>query len=1525
MRLVWIALLCLSGCWYITDAEERARMDLDADGVVRPDDCDDDDDRVGAAIAWYPDADGDGYGAGDAEVGCQPPAEEGWSDRGDDCKDDDPTIHPDAVEICNQRDDDCDGVDDEGGEPVTWWYDGDLDGYGDPAQDLLTCDIPNGYVLAGSDEDGDCDDDDPEINPGAIEYCDGIDNDCDDLIDTLDPDAQDRTWYRDLDNDGYGTTDTAYVACVGPGGYVLADGDCDDLDRWVNPGALEECDGIDNDCDGALDDDDDDVDAPEYYEDADADGFGGDDTGERRCMPLDDGRILTGGDCDDGDPAINPDADEICNEVDDDCDGRVDDDDPDLVRAPAWYADADADGYGDPDSVAVRSCVAVEERVDDATDCDDTDPDINVAADEECDGIDNNCDGTVDEDSAIDADTWYRDADHDGYGDPDTSTAACDEPEGYVDDDTDCDDTDVLSYPGALEYCDDEDNDCDGDVDEEENDITWYLDDDGDGYGDASTTLVQCEQPSGYVGTGDDCDDTDADINPDAEEVCDGIDNDCDGDTDADDSSVADASTYYADDDGDGFGDKADAVIACEQPSGYVSSASDCDDTDADINPTADEVCDGADNDCDGKTDDADSGLTDGSSWYADDDGDGYGDPGIVVTACTAPTGYVADPSDCDDSDADVSPDADEECDEIDNDCDGDIDESDAIDAVDWYTDADGDGFGDGSESATPACDAPAGMVANGADCDDSDPYTYPLATDICSDGIDNDCNGVVDDGTATVTWYYDDDGDGYGDASITKTQCAQPSGYVRSDDDCDDTDADINPGATEVCNGDDDDCDGDTDDDDSDVADPETWYADADEDGYGDASSTTEACTQPSGYVADDTDCDDTDDTLGPEVDWYLDDDGDGYGDATVSITDCTQPTGYVDDDTDCDDSDPDTWPGATEECNETDNDCDGTADDGVTYVDWYEDDDDDGYGDDSGTATNDCAQPSGYVDNNDDCDDTDPDINPDATEVCNEVDDDCDGDVDTDDSDLVPDWFYLDDDEDGYGDAASTATGCTAPSGYVDNDEDCDDTDADVNPDATEVCADGVDNDCDGDATPCIGFSGSLDTGDATAALYGANIGDWSGIVARIGDVDGDGNDDLAIGSPAAGTGNPGRLDVWLGGGSASASITGGELSLAGDSAGDRFGWAVAGGLDLDDDGTPDFAVGAVGDGTGGAAAGIVYVMSGDTDLSSISSYSDFESEVLASLVGEDAADEAGTSVDLIGDFDDDGTYGDVVVGAPGDDSNAVDAGAAYVAVGAFSGSTDLSGAEAKLQGMSADDGAGASVAGAGDVDGDGVPDVIVGAPGHDTSATDAGAAYIVLGTASGTIDLDDADVILQGATTGDLAGSTLASVGDWDDDGYADVAVGAPDESTSGAAAGAVYIVLDPTTASSDLDSADVVALGANAGDSAGASIAGADFDQDGYGDVAIGATDHDQAATNAGVIFLVRGDTTGTLDLDTDADAIIAGGAARDGLGSSAAAGDWDGDGYPDLVGAASRDDGGARDAGAVYIWLSSGGL
>ncbi len=334
-----------------------------------------------------------------------------------------------------------------------------------------------------------------------------------------------------------------------------------------------------------------------------------------------------------------------------------------------------------------------------------------------------------------------------------------------VDSVLDCDDTRADVFPGAEERCNTVDDNCDGNVDEASStDATlWYRDGDGDGAGDAGRTVIACAEPVGHVADATDCDDTDASVSPSVAEVCDGADNDCDGDID--EAGAVGSGTWYADADGDLFGDASTPVSACERPDGVVIDATDCDDANADVFPGAPEVFDdGVDADCDGLDGDA--------------DGDGF-------------DSVASGGEDCDDLDPAVFPGAeDAPYDGVDADCaqDDDFDaDGDGHVAVAWggddCDDADGAVFPGAEDAAydgastdcTPADDDDvdhdgfASSEVGGADCDDGDASVNPGMPETWYDGVDSDCDGNDDD----------QDGDG----------------FVLADD-CDDEDALGYPGS---------------------------------------------------------------------------------------------------------------------------------------------------------------------------------------------------------------------------------------------------------------------------------------------------------------------------------------------------------------------------------------------------------------------------------------------------------------------------------------------------------------------------------------------------------------------------------------------------------------------------------------------------------------------------------------------------------------------------------------------------------
>lgn len=215
-------------------------------------------------------------------------------------------------------------------------------------------------------------------------------------------------------------------------GFSPGDGDCDDKDATSYPGAEERFyDGADQNCDGASDDD------------ADGDG------------------VEIDQDCNDVDAAVRPGATEVCDGIDNDC---VEGIDFGAEGALLAYADADADGWGAGAQVAIcaDSVPAGYSAV--VGDCDDSTPGIFPGGTEYCDSLDNDCDGSIDEES-IDAGYVYADTDGDGYGTHTLYQHVCGVPAGWSADSTDCDDANAAVNPAATEVCDLADNDCDGVVD----------------------------------------------------------------------------------------------------------------------------------------------------------------------------------------------------------------------------------------------------------------------------------------------------------------------------------------------------------------------------------------------------------------------------------------------------------------------------------------------------------------------------------------------------------------------------------------------------------------------------------------------------------------------------------------------------------------------------------------------------------------------------------------------------------------------------------------------------------------------------------------------------------------------------------------------------------------------------------------------------------------------------------------------------------------------------------------------------
>gem|GEM_PF-6198565 len=310
-------------------------------------DCDkyiDEDDSVGCSYYYY-DGDQDGYGnAAIAVCKCSKP--NNYVTNSGDCQDTQDNTHPNQIETCNQKDDDCDGQIDEGSvcSSTTYYCDEDHDGYTTSVAHSCTgsnC-IPS-YCYSSPTSPLDCNDAVFAIHSGAMETCNGVDDNCDGIVDPYNSNNC-KTYFYDGDKDGYGSPDGVCL-CAPIGDYTATKtGDCNSNTAEANPGMMEKCDGIDNDCDGQIDEFQS-VGCTVYYYDFDGDGWG---ISTSKCLCSAGGSSKSDmyytaiakprTDCNDANPLVNPGISEAypgksqegcANQIDDDCDGKIDMNDPD--------------------------------------------------------------------------------------------------------------------------------------------------------------------------------------------------------------------------------------------------------------------------------------------------------------------------------------------------------------------------------------------------------------------------------------------------------------------------------------------------------------------------------------------------------------------------------------------------------------------------------------------------------------------------------------------------------------------------------------------------------------------------------------------------------------------------------------------------------------------------------------------------------------------------------------------------------------------------------------------------------------------------------------------------------------------------------------------------------------------------------------------------------------------------------------------------------------------------------------------
>ena len=534
----------------------------------------------------------------------------------------------------------------------------------------------------------------------------------------------------------------------------------------------ESCDGEDNDCDGTVDEGNPGSGVHCTVEGDDGPCNGGildclD--GSLVCVPLDEGEV------------------ESCNGEDDDCDGQVDE--AGAEGCNFYYLDKDKDGYGVASAQACL-CEADETYTTiEAGDCDDKNGEIHPGAQEVCDSADNNCDGVTDPPGIPGTEKYYTDGDGDGYSKGLVSAFLCGPTTEYPTQVTgDCDDNDDQIFPGAEESCDGKDNDCDNTIDGPETDQNCTT---NCGWGIQACqggVLQPCTAPpENQCIDYDDCTEyvTCEQCPPPAPEICDGEDQDCDGVVDNDiPLTLLDGTTVMGVGQPCGAGVCTGGFTECAPGGAGMLCSSET--------LAAEETCNGEDDDCDGVVDE---GLT--QKIWLDNDEDTFGDPDVAKDVCAAEEGWVANELDCDDSDPNIHPGAEEICDAKDNDCNGETDQV--------------------SQVCDLGCEAGAQLCEEGewGDCVAPEPLScmdyatcqfQTICTLLCPEPPEELCNGVDDDCDGAVDEEQPVSSCGLGPCAHTEPTCLDGQPSV----------CDPFQGATpEVCDGVDNDCNGLADDDD--------------------------------------------------------------------------------------------------------------------------------------------------------------------------------------------------------------------------------------------------------------------------------------------------------------------------------------------------------------------------------------------------------------------------------------------------------------------------------------------------------------------------------------------------------------------------------------------------------------------------------------------------------------------------------------------------------------------------------------
>ena len=603
---------------------------------------------------------------------------------------------------------------------------------------------------------------------------------------------------------------------------------------------------------------------------------------------------------------------------------------------------------------------------------------------------------------------------------------------------------------------------------------------------------------------------------------------------------------------------------------------------------------------------------------------------------------------------------------------------------------------------------------------------------------------------------------------------------------------------------------------------DPTLYWVDADGDGYGDPEQATENCEPIDGLVDNDFDCDDFDASITVARVLYLDKDGDGYGDPATGRYTCITPDGLTGTAGDCDDTNIDVNPSMAEDCaTDVDDDCSGGSNDenAEGCVDTYADADGDGYGGGDAVCLCEVTEDRPTTEALD-CDDSRDDVNPTVEEVCSDgVDNNCDGvapgcGLAT---TIDPETAFLRID----GDVVPSALGAAL------------NREADITGDGLRDLLIGAHK-----ASRIVVISGSPTDADSALTIGGPD-GDDYGRSIGVADLDGDGEPDLIVGAPQAsfaGRARAGRVAIHAGPVSTGAALDAGDAIVGGPVGYAYAGRNVATGADMTGDGMPELWIGAIDAKRSGVKVGMAALISGMPESSSVDlSESD---AVTARFYGEAGGDKFGVAMLLGADVNGDGMP-EAFVGARA-------AGGGTGMVYGFESGPDLSGdfsatdAAIVITGVGAGARTGETMANPGDIDGDGLDDVLIGAPQRNLAGSRRGAVYVVTEATSGVVT-EIAHLEIQSQTDQGHFGSAVSGSGDVDGSGLG-IVVGAPN-----AGAGSVYVFGGGLTGIVTTDDALGSVAGWTEGDRMGSAVlGGVDYNGDFLLDLIVGAEGADDGA-------------------------------------------------------------------------------